>query len=260
MTPTRERRWWTSQEDSILKNVIKTQLDRDGKIQNWTDVAILLPGRTNKDCRKRWSKIQLDIRKGAWTHEEDERLQQAIQKLGFKWSQVATIVQSRNADQCSKRWHHALRPDFKHSPWTPEEDRKLLKAMEKHRNDWKQIGIQELPDRSTHEIRNRSVKVLAQISSFRVRKLTLVKGASFSADGIGIQGLWLLFQHHNRAQQTMMTVWLRTYWMEMKTTQTTMTTMTTTMCLVVVSSMTILAQQSCINTRGRLAMSPYRKK
>ena len=55
-----------------------------GSVQNWNDIAVLLPGRTNKDCRKRWSKVQLDIRKGAWTRDEDERLRQAVQQLGFK--------------------------------------------------------------------------------------------------------------------------------------------------------------------------------
>ena len=58
--------------------------NEDGSVQNWNDVAALLPGRTNKDCRKRWSKIQLEIRKGAWTPDEDERLQQAVQQIGVK--------------------------------------------------------------------------------------------------------------------------------------------------------------------------------
>ena len=114
MPPARERRWWTSEEDEILKNGVHTQcklptyffkvfaqgprsistlcglkltivsLTKDGSVQNWNDIAVLLPGRTNKDCRKRWSKIQEDIRKGAWTRDEDERLQQAVQQFGSK--------------------------------------------------------------------------------------------------------------------------------------------------------------------------------
>ena len=58
--------------------------NQDGSVQNWNDIALLLPGRTNKDCRKRWSKVQLDIRKRAWTRDEDERLQQAVQQIGLK--------------------------------------------------------------------------------------------------------------------------------------------------------------------------------
>ncbi|KAK2037947.1 hypothetical protein LZ31DRAFT_155467 [Colletotrichum somersetense] len=116
-----------------------------------------LPGRTNKDCRKRWAKIQVDIRKGAWTQEEDERLHKAVLQFGSKWSQVGAMVQSRNADQCAKRWQHVLGPNVKHCSWTPEEDSKLLHAMTKFGNNWKQIGLTELSDRSTHDLRNRSL-------------------------------------------------------------------------------------------------------
>ncbi|KAK2014650.1 hypothetical protein LZ32DRAFT_528088, partial [Colletotrichum eremochloae] len=93
--------------------------------------------------------------KGAWTQEEDEKLQKAVLQLGCKWAQVGAIVQTRNADQCAKRWQHVLGPDVKHSPWTSEEDKKLLGAMKKFGNNWKQIGLTELPDRSTHDLRNR---------------------------------------------------------------------------------------------------------
>ena len=71
----------------VALNVVKINdytRKKDGSVQNWNDIAALLPGRTNKDCRKRWSKVQLDIRKGAWTRDEDERLQQAVQQIGVK--------------------------------------------------------------------------------------------------------------------------------------------------------------------------------
>jgi hypothetical protein len=42
-----------------------------------------MPGRTNKDCRKRWYKVRLGIRKGIWTLDEDEMLLQAISQIGF---------------------------------------------------------------------------------------------------------------------------------------------------------------------------------
>ncbi|KAI1499964.1 hypothetical protein F5X99DRAFT_264027 [Biscogniauxia marginata] len=157
ISPPRERRWWTKEEDNILRNEAELQLREYGNVKNWNDIAVLLPGRTNKDCRKRWYKVQLDIRKGAWTPEEDERLHQAVDQLGFKWARVSKIVRTRNADQCAKRWQHVLGPDFKHSPWTPDEDKKLQDAIARYGNNWKQIGRCDLPDRSSHDIRNRSV-------------------------------------------------------------------------------------------------------
>ncbi|KAI8933238.1 hypothetical protein NX059_009870 [Plenodomus lindquistii] len=130
---------------------------KNDKAFNWNEVAVLLPGRTNKDCRKRWSKVQAGINKGAWTRVEDERLQKALEKQGAKWALVSKSVRTRNADQCFKRWQHVLGPGCKHEPWTLEEDQKLLAAIEKHGNNWKQIGLSELHGRSSHDIRNRSV-------------------------------------------------------------------------------------------------------
>ncbi|KAJ5598870.1 hypothetical protein N7537_008954 [Penicillium hordei] len=157
MPSTRERRWWTSQEDEILKSAVQAQSCQYGNVQNWNDIASLLIGRTNKDCRKRWSKVQVDIQKGVWTREEDERLQRAVQQLGFKWSRVATMMQCRNADQCAKRWQQTLRPGLKHTSWTTEDDEILLAAIKTHDNNWKQISLSVFPDRSTHDIRNRSL-------------------------------------------------------------------------------------------------------
>ncbi|MCJ1269494.1 hypothetical protein MMC22_009386 [Lobaria immixta] len=181
MPPTRERRWWTSPEDDILRNGVQIQCNESGSVHNWNDIAVFLPGRTNKDCRKRWSKVQLDIRKGAWTRDEDKRLRQAVQQLGFKWSQVATLVQSRNADQCAKRWQHVSGPDFKRSPWTPEEDRKLLEAMLRHGNNWKHIGLTDLPDRSTHDIRNRSLLLGRRSRNMLARRSVSAQQPSLSS-------------------------------------------------------------------------------
>ncbi|KAB5531208.1 hypothetical protein GE09DRAFT_1292000 [Coniochaeta sp. 2T2.1] len=153
----RERRWWTKSEDELLRNWAEVQITTQGAVKNWNDAAALLPGRTNKDCRKRWHKVRQDIRKGAWMPEEDEKLQQAVTQAGLKWSTVSKVVKTRNADQCAKSWQQVLGPDRNHGPWTPEEDKILRDAIQKYGNNWKQIGLTELPDRSTHDIRNRSV-------------------------------------------------------------------------------------------------------
>jgi hypothetical protein len=81
-----------------------------GSVQNWNDIASLLTGRTNKDCRKRWSKIQVDIQKGVWTREEDERLQQAVQQLGFKYFNSGNVIFDRllvlTSNQMVSGGHH----------------------------------------------------------------------------------------------------------------------------------------------------------
>jgi hypothetical protein len=55
-----------------------------GNLKDWNSIAAKLPGRSNKDCRKRWSKISENINKGAWSSAEDQRLQEAVEKYGLK--------------------------------------------------------------------------------------------------------------------------------------------------------------------------------
>ena len=55
-----------------------------GALKDWNRIAAKLPGRTNKDCRKRWAKVCENIKKGAWDSAEDERLQNAVQFYGLR--------------------------------------------------------------------------------------------------------------------------------------------------------------------------------
>ncbi|MCJ1462394.1 hypothetical protein MMC07_000995 [Pseudocyphellaria aurata] len=82
MTSTsRIRRRWTESEDQMLRIEANVQLS-EGTLKDWNRIAAKLPGRTNKDCRKRWSKVCENIKKGAWDSAEDERLQNAVQFYG----------------------------------------------------------------------------------------------------------------------------------------------------------------------------------
>ncbi|KAL4940294.1 hypothetical protein BDV06DRAFT_230435 [Aspergillus oleicola] len=144
---TSRRRWWTQEEDHILQEEVKSQLEVGGQqgARNWSAIAEKLPGRSNKDCRKRWTKISLGSRKGTWSSAEDHLLRKAVTKFGFQCS------------ECAKRWHHSLDPDVKRGPWTTEEDRSLIEAVQKIGRDWKEIGRELFPSRSTTDIKNRYV-------------------------------------------------------------------------------------------------------
>ncbi|KAL6231240.1 hypothetical protein BDW75DRAFT_233767 [Aspergillus navahoensis] len=153
------RRWWTQEEDHILQEEVKHQIQLGGHqgTRNWSAIAQKLPGRSNKDCRKRWTKISLSSRKGTWSGAEDHLLRKAVAKYGFQWTKVAEMVGSRHPDQCAKRWHHSLDPNVKRGPWTPEEDSSLLEAVQRIGRDWKEIGQKLFPSRSTTDIKNRYV-------------------------------------------------------------------------------------------------------
>lgn len=57
--------------------------------------------------------------------------------------------------ECAKRWQHSLDPSLDHSEWVPEDDARLLAAVDSYGRVWKTIGDKEFPGRSTTELKNR---------------------------------------------------------------------------------------------------------
>ncbi|KAL3443127.1 hypothetical protein BJX65DRAFT_298504 [Aspergillus insuetus] len=151
----RPRRNWTPEEDVILKREVKIAQSKGDNV-SWHEIAAFLPGRTNKDCRKRWyGTAAAKVKKGPWTEAEDDRLRKAIERHGTKWAIVASVVGTRLPDQCSKRWSHAINPEIDHSPWTPQEDHLLIQNVNKHGHYWQQIVSLYFPGRTSLAAKNR---------------------------------------------------------------------------------------------------------
>jgi hypothetical protein len=90
---------WTEAEDEVLYKEARSQL-ATGQVKDWNRIAAKLPGRTNKDCRKRWiNKVCGSLKKGAWDEDEDERLREAVRVHGQKWAVIANIVGLRSPDR-----------------------------------------------------------------------------------------------------------------------------------------------------------------
>jgi myb proto-oncogene protein len=125
---------WTPEEDTKLREAVK----KHGK--NWVAIAEMVPGRTERQCRPRWTQA-LDPAsgdKGKWKAEEDAMLKDAVEKHGKDWAAIAAMVPGRTNTQCRQRWTQALDPANwkKTGKWTTEEDTKLKKAVKIHVRDW----------------------------------------------------------------------------------------------------------------------------
>ncbi|KAI0724224.1 hypothetical protein C8T65DRAFT_637 [Cerioporus squamosus] len=141
---------WTTEEDNLLIQAVAIHGEND----NWKAVASLVPGRTNKACRKRWlHSLSPNVKKTAWTPEEDQLLLSLYATHGTKWSVIARCIPGRTDDACSKRYREALDPSLKRDDWTYDEDGKLLEVYARLGGKWGLIG-QEL-NRSGLGCRNR---------------------------------------------------------------------------------------------------------
>ncbi|PVH99734.1 hypothetical protein DM02DRAFT_528409, partial [Periconia macrospinosa] len=127
-----------------------------GHARDWCRVAAKLPGRTNKDCRKRWhNSIAGGLKKGQWSKSEDRQLAKGVEQYGQRWTLVADVVHSRSADQCAKRWQQSLDPDLDHSEWCESDDKLLIDAVQRHGRHWKDIQSEHFQGRSKNCIKNR---------------------------------------------------------------------------------------------------------
>ncbi|KAI1075862.1 hypothetical protein F5B20DRAFT_558210 [Whalleya microplaca] len=154
----KNKRRWTCLEDKILQDGFQTQSacpTGKGQTVNWKEIANRLPGRSNKDCRKRYLyEMAGTLKKGPWSKEEDSLLIKLVEKQGQSWVTISHAMGTRNADQCSKRWHNSLNPELHREPWQEIENQTLLRALATHGSSWTDIQRNHFPARSANSIKN----------------------------------------------------------------------------------------------------------
>ncbi|KAG0304606.1 hypothetical protein BGZ98_005280 [Dissophora globulifera] len=147
-----ERIVWTPEEDEYLRAAVQLYGD---KTEKWAKIAACVPGRTNKNCRKRWfHSLDPKLKKGPWTEEEDQLLKTGVQMFKGQWSKIAERIPGRTDDQCAKRWREGLDPLIDRAAWTPEDDLLLLQRFDELGSQWQKIAM-AFPGRPGLHCRNR---------------------------------------------------------------------------------------------------------
>jgi hypothetical protein len=180
---------WTPEEDAQLTSAVANSCKNIRGKQNqidWVAVAVLVSGRTKKQCIRRWNHVsdhsidRANERTGKWSGEEDNTLKGAAQRYGGKnWGAVAALVPGRTRPQCFNRWLCALDPNLKPATgrisidpttacrgnWEEDEIIKLKNAVQMHGGkSWDKIALL-VPGRTRVQCWNQWKKDLIVVQS-----------------------------------------------------------------------------------------------
>ena len=79
--------------------------------------------------------------KKLFSQEEDNMLKSLLSdKEKHNWKIIAQQIPGRSSRQCRERWQNYLNPKIHNPPWTDEEDKKLLDAIEIYGHQWAKIA------------------------------------------------------------------------------------------------------------------------
>lgn len=105
INPNLKKGSWTREEDEEIIKYVQTHGDKD-----WAKLAIILHGRTGKQCRERYKNhLDQSVKHSQWSKEEDDLLIELHNKFGNKWTKISSFFDGRTDNCIKNRWNSTVK-------------------------------------------------------------------------------------------------------------------------------------------------------
>jgi hypothetical protein len=96
---------WTREEDEAILKFVEAHGNKD-----WAKLAVLLEGRTGKQCRERYrNHLDTSVNHYPWTAEEDSKLAKLHDVFGNSWTKLASFFEGRSDNCIKNRWNSTVK-------------------------------------------------------------------------------------------------------------------------------------------------------
>ena len=178
----KSKKKWTNDEDKKLIEIAMISNER-----NWKNISTFFKDKTDVQCRSRYKRIKPGMRKGRWTHEEDNKLLELFKIYGNNWSKLAKIFNNRTAQQIRNRYINILNPNLNQSKLNKEDDIIIFNLYLKYGSSWKNIQEKAFKHHTPDAIKNRFYSFIKKNTFTGILSINFNKNITESINEIKIQ-------------------------------------------------------------------------